>query len=196
MTQQSEAGLQARLEARGWPGRPLTDEPPAADLINTQWLAGTDTYDLLDEDALTLAWLDKHGLNTGAAAADVRTYLRETRTALAAAVADPTDANALNRILDHGRIKLSLNAGETVETPEVADPARHAAWMCARDLLRVMTQTPGRLRKCANPPCPLHFLDTSRKGERRWCSMAVCGNRTKAQRHRTRHDRTTRADSA
>ncbi|WP_406088147.1 CGNR zinc finger domain-containing protein [Streptomyces virginiae] len=68
--------------------------------------------------------------------------------------------------------------------------------MCARDLLRVMTQTPGRIRKCANPPCPLHFLDTSRKGQRRWCSMAVCGNRAKARRHRTRHDRTTRADSA
>ncbi|WP_406117337.1 CGNR zinc finger domain-containing protein [Streptomyces virginiae] len=68
--------------------------------------------------------------------------------------------------------------------------------MCARDLLRVMTQTSGRIRKCANPPCPLHFLDTSRKGQRRWCSMAVCGNRAKARRHRTRHDRTTRADSA
>ncbi|WP_327280958.1 MULTISPECIES: CGNR zinc finger domain-containing protein [unclassified Streptomyces] len=191
MTQQSETELQARLEARGWPGRPLKDEPLAADLINTQWLAGTDAYDLLEEDALTLAWLDKHGLNTGAAAADVRTHLRETRTTLAATVADPTDTTALNRILDHGRIKLSLNAGETAETPEVADPAHHAAWMCARDLLRAMTQTPGRLRKCANPPCPLHFLDTSRKGERRWCSMAVCGNRAKAQRHRTRHDRTT-----
>lgn len=187
VTQQSETELEARLAAMGWPGRPLTDEPLAADLINTRWLAGTDEYDLLEEDALTLAWLDKHGLDTGAAAADVRRHLREARSALAAAVADPSDTTALNRILDHGRIRLSLDAEGAIETPEVGDPARHAAWTCARDLLRVTTEAPGRMRKCANPPCPLHFVDTSRKGERRWCSMALCGNRAKAQRHRTRH---------
>ena len=34
-----------------------------------------------------------------------------------------------------------------------------------------------RLRKCRQ--CVLHFLDTSRKGTRRWCSMQLCGNRLK-----------------
>ena len=34
-----------------------------------------------------------------------------------------------------------------------------------------------RLRKCGN--CVLHFLDTSKKGTRRWCSMQLCGNRLK-----------------
>jgi len=34
-----------------------------------------------------------------------------------------------------------------------------------------------RVRKCGN--CVLHFLDTSRKGTRRWCSMQLCGNRLK-----------------
>lgn len=185
--QQSETALTAQLEARGWPGRPLTEEPLAADVLNSRWLAGTDEYDLLEEDVLTLAWLDKHGLDTGAAVADVRRHLREVRSALAATVADPSDTAALNRLLDRGRIRLSLDAEGAVETPEVADPARYAAWMCARDLVRVMTEAPGRVRKCANPPCVLHFVDTSRKGERRWCSMALCGNRAKAQRHRTRH---------
>ena len=45
----------------------------------------------------------------------------------------------------------------------------------------------GRVRKCAN--CVGHFLDTSKKGTRRWCSMQLCGNRAKvaayAMRHRT-----------
>ena len=35
------------------------------------------------------------------------------------------------------------------------------------------------VRKCANPNCVLYFYDTSRTGRRRWCSMAVCGNRNK-----------------
>jgi len=36
-----------------------------------------------------------------------------------------------------------------------------------------------RLRICANPQCGLFFYDTSRTHARRWCSMAVCGNRSK-----------------
>jgi predicted RNA-binding Zn ribbon-like protein len=35
------------------------------------------------------------------------------------------------------------------------------------------------LRLCANPHCGLFFYDTSRTHRRRWCSMAVCGNRSK-----------------
>ena len=31
--------------------------------------------------------------------------------------------------------------------------------------------------------CSWHFLDLSRSKSRRWCSMATCGNRAKAQRH-------------
>ncbi|HEV3198467.1 MAG TPA: ABATE domain-containing protein [Bryobacteraceae bacterium] len=34
-----------------------------------------------------------------------------------------------------------------------------------------------RLRKCGN--CVLHFYDTSKKGTRYWCSMNLCGNRSK-----------------
>jgi predicted RNA-binding Zn ribbon-like protein len=34
-----------------------------------------------------------------------------------------------------------------------------------------------RVRQCGN--CVLHFLDTSKKGTRRWCSMQLCGNRVK-----------------
>jgi predicted RNA-binding Zn ribbon-like protein len=44
-----------------------------------------------------------------------------------------------------------------------------------------------RIRGCANPECVLWFLDTSRPGTRRWCSMASCGNRDKAVRHGRSH---------
>ena len=40
-----------------------------------------------------------------------------------------------------------------------------------------------RVKRCANPECGWLFLDDSRAGKRRWCSMQACGNRAKARRH-------------
>jgi predicted RNA-binding Zn ribbon-like protein len=40
-----------------------------------------------------------------------------------------------------------------------------------------------RLRRCAGEGCVLLFLDVSKSGRRRWCSMAGCGNRAKARAH-------------
>lgn len=44
-----------------------------------------------------------------------------------------------------------------------------------------------RLRRCANPACTLFFCDGSRTGRRRWCSMALCGNRHKVAEFARRH---------
>jgi predicted RNA-binding Zn ribbon-like protein len=44
-----------------------------------------------------------------------------------------------------------------------------------------------RLRHCANERCLWLFVDESKGGRRRWCSMAACGNRAKAQRHYLKH---------
>jgi len=40
-----------------------------------------------------------------------------------------------------------------------------------------------RVRRCANAQCLWLFIDRSKTGNRRWCDMAACGNRAKAQRH-------------
>lgn len=42
-----------------------------------------------------------------------------------------------------------------------------------------------RVRKCGH--CVAHFLDTSKKGTRRWCSMQLCGNRLKVAAYAARH---------
>jgi predicted RNA-binding Zn ribbon-like protein len=47
-----------------------------------------------------------------------------------------------------------------------------------------------RIRICANDTCRWIFYDESRAGRRRWCDMATCGNRAKAQRHRARQKET------
>jgi predicted RNA-binding Zn ribbon-like protein len=44
-----------------------------------------------------------------------------------------------------------------------------------------------RVRLCAAPDCRWAFLDASRRGDKRWCTTAVCGNRRKTADYRTRH---------
>ncbi|HWU95764.1 MAG TPA: CGNR zinc finger domain-containing protein, partial [Sphingomonas sp.] len=44
----------------------------------------------------------------------------------------------------------------------------------------------GRIRRCEADGCAMLFLDTSRGGERRWCSMKRCGNKAKVAEFRRR----------
>jgi predicted RNA-binding Zn ribbon-like protein len=62
----------------------------------------------------------------------------------------------------------------------------------ARDAVELFASPDAhRIRECANPRCILFFVDRSRPGRRRWCSMRRCGNLAK-----TRHYRSHRADKA
>jgi len=57
----------------------------------------------------------------------------------------------------------------------------------ARSAAEIISEGPDApVRMCANPQCGLFFYDTSRTGKRRWCSMAVCGNRHKVAGHARR----------
>jgi len=42
------------------------------------------------------------------------------------------------------------------------------------------------IKNCEGPSCTLWFHDISKNHGRRWCSMAVCGNRAKAAAHRAK----------
>jgi predicted RNA-binding Zn ribbon-like protein len=57
----------------------------------------------------------------------------------------------------------------------------------ARDAVRLFgPESGGRIRECSADDCRLVYLDTSRSGNRRWCSMQRCGNRAKVRAHRAR----------
>jgi predicted RNA-binding Zn ribbon-like protein len=57
----------------------------------------------------------------------------------------------------------------------------------ARELIELLNgPLSGRFRECASENCPLVFVDASRPGTRRWCSMERCGNRNKARVHRAK----------
>lgn len=50
-----------------------------------------------------------------------------------------------------------------------------------------------RIRECAGEGCALLFVDTSRSGQRRWCSMTGCGNKAKVAEFRRRQKEETLA---
>ncbi len=53
-----------------------------------------------------------------------------------------------------------------------------AKFVCEEDFARV--------KACEGHSCTLVFADHTRRRARRWCSMAICGNRAKQAAHRSR----------
>jgi len=53
-----------------------------------------------------------------------------------------------------------------------------AKFVCEEDFSNV--------KACEGPACTLMFADHTRGHARRWCSMAICGNRAKQAAHRSR----------
>ncbi|MDF3075917.1 MAG: hypothetical protein K0S54_3584 [Alphaproteobacteria bacterium] len=64
-----------------------------------------------------------------------------------------------------------------ITAPSILAPV---LWSAADLLLK---GDPARIRQCANEKCRWVFLDVSKAGARRWCTMNSCGNRAKAHRH-------------
>lgn len=50
----------------------------------------------------------------------------------------------------------------------------------------VVTEDFSDVKACEGPACTLLFADHTRGRARRWCSMAICGNRAKQAAHRQR----------
>jgi predicted RNA-binding Zn ribbon-like protein len=84
-----------------------------------------------------------------------------------------------------GRIRLHLQIdvqeGSPRERYQADNPADHALYRIAVSLIDTLSHlSPERVRQCEHEDCILYFVDTSKGGRRRWCSMETCGNRHKA----------------
>jgi predicted RNA-binding Zn ribbon-like protein len=104
---------------------------------------------------------------------------------------DPASLGVLNAILesDAGFSRLDHRRGARYELTyqRLHADARNALVPIARETARLLA-TPGvPVRKCPGAGCVRHFYDDSRTGRRRWCDMAICGNRAKAMAYTERH---------
>ncbi|MBA0049728.1 hypothetical protein E0L36_02055 [Streptomyces sp. AJS327] len=183
---------QPELRASVTDPRPLTGEPLSLDLLNTRWIDGDVPHDLLESVEGLAVWLASTELDDRAPA-DERTLaaLREVREALWTLMetdgASPEARDALNEYLGHGWLRRQLRTDGPGTVAEADSPAHLPAWLAAADYLHLREERPSRIRRCANASCVLYFYDVSKNGTRRWCSMAICGNRAKASRHYRRH---------
>jgi predicted RNA-binding Zn ribbon-like protein len=67
------------------------------------------------------------------------------------------------------------------------EPVEAVLATIARDAIALVTgENLARVRECASQTCSVLFLDASRPGRRRWCSMNRCGNRDKKLNYRQR----------
>ncbi len=179
------------------------------DFLNTAELDGSGRpVEHLNALGDVTAWLGEHGLLhaarrrpidalPAARAAEllahvvaVRAALREIVEALVAGRAvEETALATVNGVL-RARSVVELVRGEggiALSHRHTGDPLEDALAAVAEPLVGVIsTGATERLRICANDGCRWVFEDTSRTGRRRWCSMASCGNRAKAARHRAR----------
>ena len=169
--------------------RPLVGEPVSLDLLNTVWIDAAGRHDLLADLAGLRIWLASNALAERVPASeDTRLALLQARNVISEHLDDPSarTTQALNALLARGVLIRTLTEHGPATRPQMQDPAQLAAWTAAEDYLQLLARDPARVRRCAHPDCVLHFYDTSPRGDRRWCSMAGCGNRAKAARHHAR----------
>ncbi len=102
-------------------------------------------------------------------------------------VFDARDIQEVNRWA--ARAPLAPRLGRDARTVTWAGrrPVEAALSTIARDAVDLLSgPLAGRIRECAAADCALLFVDTSRPGRRRWCSMDACGNRAKTAAYRQR----------
>ena len=163
--------------------RPLPDEPMSIDLLNTELMLDGVPTDLLGDREGVAHWLGLHGF-TARPGPKVHQHLVVARAAIRAVLEDrPVGRARLNAVLDHARVHVQLGPDGPVRTIEVDEPSWLPAASAAVELVDLQADHGDRIRRCGHPDCVLWFLDTSKNGTRRWHSMAICGNRLKAQRH-------------
>lgn len=182
----------------------------ALDFVNTRPVQNGEPLELVPDFSALLRWFQAAGLVSSREATHIERewgQSREARQTMEEALAlrealrkeilswegggsiHHSTVAELNRLMAEYpmRTRLKGNGDErlqlyfTVQKPEdLFAPLAQSAAMLFTSVDRT------RVRKCGH--CVLHFLDTSKKGTRRWCSMQLCGNRLKvaayAQRRR------------
>ncbi|AJZ57123.1 hypothetical protein OI25_7746 [Paraburkholderia fungorum] len=186
---------------------PAQPEGLSVDFVNTRYWRGTDapteTFSTIED---VLAWCrDSAGIPASMIDAFRARHLRDEETALAGAIAlretlyrlylanveraepDKRDLTALREYLNGAAPRSELSRvdgryewgvdGQHFDLTSLLSPV---LWS-AMELLGGARLS--KLKRCANDECKWLFVDDSKNGSRRWCSMSSCGNRAKAHRH-------------
>jgi predicted RNA-binding Zn ribbon-like protein len=148
--------------------------------------------DQLPTPAALGRWLAAHGLAGRPTAEDHRLILqlRDDLRSTLLAHHDGDDAPGAFRSIADLAARFPLHVDLTATPPVLVADRQGPPQLVAQVIDAVMTAVRDgswmRMRICPADDCLWAFYDDSRSGNRRWCSMGVCGNRAKLQAFRQR----------
>jgi predicted RNA-binding Zn ribbon-like protein len=156
------------------------------------WVAARDLVhpELLDRERQRVMADPEAGQRALSRIRRVRDALRELTDAVAehrraapAALAEVNRAIRAREVIELEQAEDGVRVGHK----HIGDPVDDALARLADPIVHeIANGRPERFRICDNETCRWVFFDASPTGRRRWCSMASCGNRAKARRHRER----------
>jgi predicted RNA-binding Zn ribbon-like protein len=172
--------------------------PPGLELI----AEFVNTFDLEEEtDGLATAdglrqWLSERDLlpaDTEVSDQDAERAreLRESiRSLLWANSGEPLDKSALAKLNETAagaqlRVRFADDGGSEL-VPEAGGVPGALGLILGLTYTAMADDTWSRLKVCREHTCQWAFYDHSKNRSRTWCSMRVCGNRTKARAYRSR----------
>ncbi|USV98525.1 ABATE domain-containing protein [Pseudomonas pergaminensis] len=178
----------------------LADDP-VLDMLNT--LANIDGVpcDFWQADADVAAWLTRvewveqdsiPGFEPGAllsAARELREVIRDLVAARKAQQpGNPAALNAfLRKAVSHPQLVWPATEAPRLERQRKQQTAEQFLAPIAEAAATLVVEGDFNLiRRCEHPECILWFYDRTKAHKRRWCSMALCGNRHKVAEFRKR----------
>ncbi|WP_118178659.1 CGNR zinc finger domain-containing protein [Paraburkholderia phosphatilytica] len=194
----------------------LVADAPGLDFLNSIATPVDEEVDWISDGEGLLGWLEQAGLVPAAALAAMRAQstaaqldavadqargLREwfrgfvqKRKGRPLTAKDARELAPLNQLLarDERFGEVVAHVEEGAARFEFRENRR---WTSAESLLMPIAEALAKLvcdedfthvKACEGPRCTLLFADHTRGHARRWCSMAICGNRAKVAAHRAR----------
>ncbi|WP_409307548.1 CGNR zinc finger domain-containing protein [Pectobacterium sp. B1J-3] len=170
------------------------------DFINSAFGVGVQRHDCFVDDKSVLAWLGAAGVvsedvvSVPVGLLQLAQSLREqmSQCLSAAKQGEAADVRVINQIFAQGLPVPQLSWDvETARFTQVDRPRDGSAasllYPVVASLASLLTQgTLQHVHQCEAHDCTLTFLDTTKSKRRRWCSMALCGNRMKVASFRQR----------
>lgn len=180
---------------------PMLGDHLALDLLNTEARNEGEPLEFWQSDDDVLHWLARFGIIPAAdgqplapgellsRAKALRALARQLITSIKHQ--QKPDIDELNQYLEHfysvpqlnedadGKLQLSRSARLDVLGSLLGPVAEAVAQLLAEGDFALV-------RQCEHPDCILWFYDRTKAHKRRWCSMALCGNRHKAAQFRKR----------
>lgn len=177
----------------------MIEENPVTDFVNTHYMPSGVEAEKLESYNDAKSWFIQKELiskDFNVSKTDEKVFLQELKnyrsllkTSFKSLNTPEEDLGSLlketNKILSENRTTLQLSSqGESIVLDFTPKGKKGNLLLCliAIETAKLLSsKVLKQVKKCHNDACSLYFVDSSKNHSRRWCSMEVCGNRSKVK---------------